>query len=407
MNNFWSLVGFEYKKIFSKKSVIISLILAFILIIFSCFTMVIGNNSQSNYMSETMSNYEAMLMDKSYEKELEGRPLDSELILEASRAYQKIDKNVAKYTETQEYQKYAIKYSSIYTLIDAAYVQPGKAFNVDDFQNISEKYANDYYTFRENQYRINLSHNSLWSDSDVEKVMEMDKEVQKPFIMSYKDGYQRFFALSVSTMAVLLLIISFCFSPIFSNEYAKRTDSLILTSKNGKSSFIYAKLFTSMSFSFILTLLFVLSVYFTCMGIYGFDGTNAQIQLLIPAITYNFTMRDVFILLVITSIFGSLLHTSICLFVSSISSNSIIPMTITSILIAVGMFNGINNNFFIKLRYFLPCAMGNFWDITTQLVFDFLGIQFMLYQFICIVAFVVCSLLLLLTFRNFKNHQVA
>ncbi|MDD3339142.1 MAG: hypothetical protein PHS82_09835 [Lachnospiraceae bacterium] len=406
MNNLGSLVGFEFKKILHNKSVIISIVIAFIITVFSCFTMIIGSNRQSNYGSDTMSNYDAMLLDKSYEKEFDGRLLDGELIMEASRAYQKIDENAAKYTESEGYQKYARKYSGIYGLIDAAFAQPGKAFNVNDFQAISEETANNYYAFRESQYRTNLANNGLWSSSDIEKVMEMDEHVQKPFVLSYKDGYQRFFVLSMTTIAILLLVISFCFSPIFSNEYTKKTDALILSSKNGKGTFIHAKIVTSLLFSFSLTLLFILSAYFVCMGIYGFDGTFAQLQLLIPAITYDFTMLDAAVLILVTSIFAAFLHTSICLFISSSSKNIIIPMAVSVVLIAAGMFNGIDNNFFIKLRYFLPSAMGNFADITTQLVFNVFGIQIMLYQAVCIVAAVVGGLLLLLSYRNFKNHQV-
>lgn len=406
MNNFWTLVVFEYKKIFHKKSVIITLALALALAIFSCITMVIGSSDQGNYYTKDMSASDAMLMDKSYEKALEGRPLNGNLILEASRAYQKIDKEVTKYRESEGYQKYARPYSSIYTLIDSAYTQSGNAFNIEDFQNISEEDANNYYTIRENQYRINLTNNPLFSDSDVEKIIEMDKEVQKPFIMAYKDGYQRFFSLSVTTIVIILFVISFCISPIFNEEYSKKTDSLILTSKNGKKSFIYAKIFTSISVSFILTLLFIFSTYFTCMAIYGFDGTNAQIQLLIPAITYPFTMLDATILVTITSLFGAFLHTTICMLISSFTKSSIIPMAITSVLILVGLFNGINNEFFIKLRHFLPSAMGNFGDITLQLVFDVFGIQIMLYQIVCIVSFIVGIMFLLFAIQNFKKHQV-
>lgn len=407
MNNFWTLVGFEYKKIFYKKSVIMALALGLAIVIFSCFTMVMGKSSQGNYYTEDMSAYDAMLMDKGYEKALEGRPLDGELILEASKAYQKIDKNVTRYTQSESYQKYARPYSSIYTLIDAAYAKAGHAFGVDDFQNISEEMANNYYTIRENQYRTNLTNNPLFSASDVEKIMEMDKGVQKPFIMEYKDGYQRFFALSTSTMVILLFVISFCISPIFSDEYSKRTDSLILTSKNGKNTFLYAKIFTSISATFVLALVFILSTYFICMAIYGFEGTHAQIQLLIPAITYNFTILDMAIILLVTSLFGAFLHTAICMFTSSFSNNSIIPMAITSVLVLVGMFNGINNVFFIKLRYFLPSAMGSFWDISMQLVFNILGIQMMLYQIICIVGFILGVILLRVAFQNFKKHQVS
>lgn len=143
------------------------------------------------------------------------------------------------------------------------------------------------------------------------------------------------------------------------------------------------------------------------MAIYGFDGTNAQIQLLIPALTYNFTMLDGVVLVTVASLLGALLHTAICMFTSSLSKNSIIPMAITSIFILAGMFNGINSAFFIKLRYFFPSAMGSFWDITTQLVFDVFGMQVMLYQMACMVAFVLGITFVFFSFQSFKKHQIS
>lgn len=406
MNNFWTLVRFEYQKILERKSVLITLIFALALVILSCFTMVMGNNTQGNYFTEEMTAYEGMLMDKGYKKALAGRPLDGELILEASRAYQKIEKTAARYTESEGYQKYARPYSGIYVLIDSAYAKAEDAFDIYDFQGISKADADNYYTIRENQFRTNLTNNPLWSAADVEKVMAMDQKVEKPFIMEYVDGYQRFFSLSMTTMAVLLLVISFCISPIFSDEYSKKTDSLILTSKNGKKSFLYAKLFTGVSFSFLLTLLFLFLAYLSCMLLYGFDGTNAQIQLLIPAITYDFTMFDATILVMVVSLLGAFLHTAICLFLSSCTRSAIVPMAGTTVLILAGMFNGINQAFFIKLRYFLPSAMGNFWDITTQFVFDVFGMQFMLYQMVCIVSAILGVVFLVFGFQGFKRHQV-
>lgn len=406
MNNFWTLVKFEYKKLLFKKAVIISAILAFIVIIFSCFAMVMGNNSQGDYSNTSMSNYEAMQMYKNYEKQLAGRALDGTLILEASKAYQKVDKNAPTYSETENYQKYALPYSSVYTLIRPVYSSYKDTFSLYDFQNLSEEDANNYYTIRETQLRKSLINNPLCSESDVNKILEMDKEVQKPFILEYTDGYQRFLALSVTTMAIILFLIGFIISPIFSGEYNKETDNLILSSKNGKKSFIYAKIFAAISISFSITAIFILSAYFTCMGIYGFDGTNAQIQLLLPSLTYDFTILEATIVLIVTSLLGAIFQTSICMAVSSVSKASILPMSISCILIAIVMFNGTQNIFFDLLRLFLPLSMGIFYDIMTQLIFDFFGIAIPLYQATGIVAVFISILLFFISFKAFKHHQV-
>ncbi len=411
MNNFWSLVRFELKKIVVKKSILVAMGLGLAIVIFSSTAMIIDSNTQSDYGVDGLNNYDSMLLDKGYAKELEGRPLDGQLILEASDAYKKVnlelESGVTKYTDTKEYQTYARKYSSVFNLVDSAYAHNGSAFNVEDFQNITPEMANNYYTYRENQYKTNLANNNLFSESDIEKIMSLDDDVQKPFTMYYTDGYKRFFALSITTMMIALLVLSFCMSPVFCNEYASGTDSLILTSKNGKNTLIYAKIFSSLVITFCLILVFNLVVYFCSMSIYGFDGAKAQIQLIIPVITYNFTMGQVVILIIITSLLGAFLHTSLCLFISSLTSNAIVPMTITTVLVISGMFTGINNIFLAKLRYFLPIAMGNFWDVMTQLVFDVFGTQIMLYHAISIVAFCIGTLLLVGSYHNFKTHQVA
>lgn len=408
MNNFWELASFELKKILFKKSVILAIILALATIVFSSFSMIIGGNSQSNYNTKRLSNYESMLLDKGYEKELEGRKLDGKLILEASAAYKKVDisSTIGKYTDTSEYQNYARKYMSVFHIVDAAYAKPSKSFDVVDFQNITEEMANNYYTYREKQYIANLTNNPFFSDSDIKKIMSLDTEVEKPFTMYYTDGYERFLVLSITTSLMALLVLSFSLSPIFSNEYAMGTDALILTTKNGKNTLIQAKIFSSLVFTFSLMLLFNLVVYFSSMAIYGFDGGIAQIQLMIPALTYNFTMIETVILIIITSLFAAFLHTSLCLFVSSLSNNSIVPMTITTVLLILGMFNGPSIEFFVKLKCFLPISMGSFWDMTTQYVFNIFSLQIMLYQAVCIVALIVGTLLLAGSYRNFKTHQV-
>lgn len=408
MNNFWSLVGYEYKKLLFKKSVMIAVVLVLAFTIFSCFMMVIGSgNTQGNYYTENMSNYESMLLDKSFEQAFAGRELNAELILEASRAYQKVDINVPTYSKTESYQKYGRPYSSIFYLVDSAYARSGNAFGVEDFQNISEEEASNYYATREHQLRENLTNHPSYSESDIEQILAMDKDVKKPFMMAYTDGYQRFFALSSTTMMALLFLLSLIISPIFSSEYSQHIDSLILTSKNGKRSLIYAKFFAAFSISVGLTFIFLMSTYLTCMGIYGFDGTSAQIQLLIPLITYDWTLLETTGILFITSLLGGALHTVICMSVSAYAKKTIMPMAVSMLLIILSMLPGIQLPFFEEAQYFLPLMMGSFYGtLSTPLIIHWFGVGIPLYQAICIGACVMSILLIIATIRGFRRHQV-
>ncbi|ONI46229.1 hypothetical protein AN641_01995 [Candidatus Epulonipiscioides gigas] len=405
MNNFWYLVGFEYKKIFIRKSFIVAFIITLFFIVFSCATMVMGKNSMSDYSNTNLTNYEEMLLLKQYGQELSGRALDTKLILEASDAYKNIPTNLdVPYMLSEEYLTYALPYSSILDLIDATYSKSSDRFEYTDFQNISNEDAENFYQIRTEQYRTNLENNPLFSDENVEAVINLDQKVEKPIIIQYDTGYERFMALSMTNVLTIMMLIAFIVSPIFSDEYQKGIDNLILTSKNGKKSQSFAKIFTAVSISVIISIISLLVCYYTLMLIYGFEGANSAIQNYIGPLTYNFTMLDCVILLIITTCFGGFLLTGFSLCLSSIFKQSVISLALS---VAIVLFGMMNINGLEKVRYFLPIAMGSFFDvIAVQFSFNIFGVTIWLYQAVCIVAFMVGSLFLVLAYRNFKNHQI-
>ncbi len=399
MNNFWSLVKFEYKKIFARKSVLIALILGLVVVTVFPFGMIWGTDPDTN-----KSMHEELLIDKNNALALSGRPLDGELILETSRAYQTIPNNIYPYSKSNEYQTYARPYTSVYGLIASTYKMRGNIFGINGLQTISKEDAYRYYDKRINQYRLNLENNPTFTQHNIERVIAIDRHVQKPFIMEYIGGYDRFFALSTTIALVVMFLIVFILSPIFGNEYSQRTDSLILTAKNGKSSQIYAKIFAGISISLTISVLFLVLGYLLNMFGLGFNGAHAPIQLVIPLITYNFTLLKAVAILLITTTLGGFLLTGICLYLSSSIGKSIIVLALSTLIALLGTVN--LPTFMEKPKRFFPSSMGSFWDIVgTQYSWSIFGIDIWLYQAVCIVAVVLGTVLLALSFRSFKRHQ--
>ncbi len=400
MNNFWSLVKFEYKKIFARKSVLIALILGLICVVASPLGLLVGKDPDTN-----RTNYENVMLDKEYALALSGRPLDGELILETSRAYQTIPNDIYPYSKSEEYQTYARPYYTVYGLISSAYARREGGLDLNALQTISEEDAYGYYNNRINQYRLNLENNPTFTQHNVERVIAIDNHVQKPFIMEYIEGYDRFFRLSTITALIIMFVIVFILSPIFGNEYSQRTDSLILTTKNGKSSQIYAKIFAGISISLAISVLFCIVTYLACMFSYGFDGAHAPIQLVIPLITYNFTLLKAVAILLVTTTLGGFLLTGICLFLSAKIGKSIIVLSLGVI---GGILPAIINlpTFMEKAKLFTPVSMGTFWNmIGKQYSWSIFGIDIWLYQAVCIVAVLLGTVLLALSFCSFKRHQ--
>lgn len=401
MNNFWSLVGFEYKKIFMRKSVIIAIIIALSLSAFTAVSFAFGTSWQG------LSGYEELMIDKENSLALSGRELNGDLILEASEAYQTIPNDAYPYSFSDEFQQNARPYEWVNMLIDSAFSEYDLKFDYKDLQSISEEDANSYYEKRISQYKANLEKNSLFSQENIERVIAIDDEVEKPFVLEYVDGYDRYLQLSQTNTMLIILLICFIISPIFSNEYQTGTANLILTSKNGKKSQTLAKMFTSISLTALLVIGVLLTCYIAMIMFYGNHGANAQIQLLIPLITYNFTLIEVCVLLFVTTLFGGILMTAVAMFISSVSRKSFIALTACVVFnIAVIYKLPINSDFYYTALKFSPYAMGNSNDMLTQLSFNVLGIDIWLYQAVCILALVVSSLLLLLTYQNFKRHQI-
>lgn len=400
MNNFWTLVGYEYKKLFARRSVLIAILTAVFVVAFSAATNVIGINEATG-----RSYYDEMLLEKEYKSAFNGKALTGELIFEAAQAFAKVPTDTYAFTQSDAYLALAKPYESIFRMVDSAYTNKNNSFLVKDFGTLSLEQANDYYALRSAQYRLNLENNPLFTDANIQRIMEIDAEVTKPFTLQYHEGYRRFLNMSSVSALCIMVLISFILAPLYAEEYQKKTDSLILASQNGKTSFLKAKIFTAISCSIALALLILAAAYLTCMLIYGPDGFAASLQNMVGLVTYNFTLGEIGLLLTATTLLGSFLMMSVTLFFSS-CTKSIVCLMLSLSVVVVGLFNGLSMEWFVKLRMFLPTTMGTFDDMLTQLSWQVLGAELWNYQAVSLVAVVVGSLLLLLSYRNFKHYQV-
>ncbi len=401
MNNFFELIGFEYRKIFARKSVTIAIILVIATAVYTGLATVIGTDVETG-----ISYYDEAMMDKQFALELSGRVLDAELISQASAAYATIPSDVYPYTDSVEYKENARPYRMVFSTVDSAYTNYNEPLGFREFGQLTPQQAEGYYELRTEQYRLNLENNPSYSAENIELIMAMDEEVKKPFVLQYHSGYSRFFNFSITNSLMIMLLIAFAVSPIFSEEYQRKTDNLILTSKHGKGLQITAKIFTAVSFSLIIMSVVFFSVLFTCLAVYGIEGYAASIQNYLALITYNFTMAEMLLLLFVTTTFGVLMMVSIVLFLSANFSKSIVPLTIAVAIIIINLY-GVSMPGIEKSEFFLPVALGDMRSVLTQYSFSLFELDLMLYQAVCVVSAVVSTALLAMTVIRFKRHEVS
>lgn len=400
MNNFWGLTAYEYKKIFSKKSVIIALFLTLLLLPLCACMPLLGNSYVDGKVFE--SYYKSFQTDRDYLRALAGRRLETDILMEASAAYNKLP-DAERYTQTEEYQTFARPYSMIYMYYRSVY-QDG----VVGLRSLTREKAGDYYNARR-ELLLNALDQTLMSDKAKKAVAAMDAEVATPFTLAYEEGYSAFLANSnlSGILAAFLLVV--CIAPMFAGEYTRGTDQLLLSSRYGKNLLIRAKVFAGFSLAAIFSLGYTLLFYLSCMLVYGFDGGNAQLQLYLPSSPYPLTLLQAVFIVAVCSLLATLFSAAVTMLLSAWMKTPFgVMILITIFLIAPMMVNPPSSSLVLYHLYTLLPA-GSFHhrfllDITQ---FEVLGLVIKPYLFIPAFSAAASAAAMLFLFKAFRNHQVS
>ena len=153
--------------------------------------------------------------------------------------------------------------------------------------------------------------------------------------LGYCDGWDKLLSGMGSILSIMIcLIVVITLSPVFSEEYALHTDSIIYSARYGRTKLTTSKIIAALEVvigTYLLYLLLNLVLY-GCT--YGLQGWNVSIQssLHYASSIYNLTFLQMFFISVILNIFGIVALTTITLFLSAQMSSPVIAL-ITSCVI--------------------------------------------------------------------------
>lgn len=212
---------------------------------------------------------------------------------------------------------------------------------------------------------------------------------------------------------ILVAMILLGVSPIFSDEYATGVDALILSSKWGKRKLAGIKITAGIIYCTVTALLFALINmvgYFAILGTFG-GGAPLQSIYKYLASPYSFTIGQFFLLETLIYIVGGVCFGLFVMLVSALSKNVLIPFFTCGCL--VGLTAGLKAVDIVLPKPFswledfsyseLMRVSGLFSEYKTYNIFG----HPMLYFPLAIVVFSIISIIiLLLTLRIFKNHQI-
>lgn len=406
MGEFWRLTAFEYKKIFRRKSAVVAIVMLYVLSAVTCILPIIG----TSYGVVTESKYEAIMKDKSYEMALNGRELDSGLMLEMSKAYGYIPDEAADYTYTQEYETYARPYSSVYRLVRGGFNSSEYRFSIKEAKALTPEIADSYYEVRQQNMIYDMKNEGA-SDEEVKYMLECDSEVQKPFRLGYNSGYRSYISFMYTAAVFMMFVISICVAPIFAGEYTSGADQLLLTSKHGKRKLIYSKIFAGLSFAVFVSVTIFAIVSLISLSIYGMEGFDTALQLIYPQVCYNVSIGKAVFMLSGIGILACMCIASVTMLLSAKMRTPFPVIIIMSLANFVPMVLNIVGNSPIvrvinKIMILFPVRMCNIWDPFSANMYGAFGSYIRPYIFMPIFAALLTIAAIPLIYRGFKNHQV-
>ena len=153
--------------------------------------------------------------------------------------------------------------------------------------------------------------------------------------LGYCDGWDKLLSGLGSVLSIMMcLIVVITLSPVFAEEYALHTDSVIYSARYGRTKLTTAKIIAALEVvigTYLLYLLLNLILY-GCT--YGLQGWNVSIQssLHYASSIYNLTFLQMFLISVILNVLGITAMTTLTLFLSA-KMNAPVTALVTSCVI--------------------------------------------------------------------------
>lgn len=226
----------------------------------------------------------------------------------------------------------------------------------------------------------------------------------------YSWGWSRLHAMQTVipyTVGILLIVI---LSPMFSQEYARKTDSLILSAKHGKNKVIKAKIITAFLLSILSWMMIQLINIVMIFTLFGTEGARSFLQNWgqNPS-PYPFTYMTSYFVITAMSFLGLIFLTSTILFISSRSKGSVISLVTAGVVTLFpitlsGIFGGeIAKKIFMFMPTNVLIGVDHFKTFDAFYVFDKV---IMLPSVTAFVAVVLSIIMVIGAYLSFRRYQV-
>ncbi|QWU13292.1 ABC-type transport system involved in multi-copper enzyme maturation, permease component [Paenibacillus sophorae] len=409
-----TLTRFELRKIMRRKSFYAGIAILVVVVILMISTLVTAADITGKDGKE-LKGLAAIPLRKEYDRQLAG-PLTVERVADAVERHQKVMRDPKNLNEKGEitneaYIKYEVKDEQMDRLIrfTFSHVHDYDHYIID---RMTPSAAKAFYQKRMenvNEYLNTENSDGYYSPEDKAFLLKMNERIPVPFQMDYITGWENVFENLQFVFLFTAFVIAICLAPVFAGEYQSGADSIILSSRYGRNKIIAAKLIASFLVSLGLVVFALMTYTLVMLGIYGFTGGSASVQMIKLLAPVPYTVFQTYLWAVFIGGLACLLVGAVTLWLSS-RIRSPFPVIIAIVMFLFGplFFSASKSNrLFNHLMDLLPGNMfDSFEKVTGYEVFHIFGQLIPEYKVMVGFAIIVIALLVPLTYRAFNKHQV-
>ena len=397
MKNFWTLVRFELKKILSRKITWIAFGIVFIVMLAFGFYRSFASHEVDGVR---ITAREEEMQAKAEEKKLAGRIVNDELLEEMFTVMA---------TDETAFQPYKVFYNEVARYLCGTALSRGTVAGVKEELGIAPE-EELIYAARRKQIEESLT-NQYLTEGEKEYWREvLDKEKSIPWEYDYYQGVHFVWVAAYTAIVLIALMLAVCLSNLFADEHQKKTDQLILCSRNGRKILCAAKITAGLLFTIGSTGLVLLATAVPQLIMFGADGWNAPIQLIVPTSMVQMTFGEMILYTYVVAMLASVLYCSIILCCSELFRNSTVAvMAVIVVLVLVPMMVLVPYEYRVLSQLFdlNPINVIAIWSATDFRLVPFLGGYLTVYQVAPVLYAVLAGLFLLLGRRAYLKFQVS
>lgn len=233
--------------------------------------------------------------------------------------------------------------------------------------------------------------------------LESFDSVNKPITYSYALAYLNILDVLFLIGWILVLNIAIALSGSFADEKTFKTDALILSARNGRSSICNVKICAGMTVALLQSAVLLGVGIGILLFAYGATGWDAMIQNVIPSSPWNITIGTMMIIYFVIAAILSIFFAMTNMLLSHLTHSAVATLAIHAAVIFGGLFNIPNGLGIIsklwQLRPTMALYYGSFCNTFRYGCFNNLQITSIIYSVISVV-------LILILMISYRKSQV-